>query len=391
LVIKIDQLRSVMLSESPRKARWATSLLFVVDGTGFGVWAAHIPAFKESLSLSSSALSLVLLALVLGSLLTMPVTGQVVARFGSRRVVWLSVTVYLGAIWSLSRATDFWFLIVAVALFGAAKGGLDVSINAQGVWVERQLGKLVMSSFQGFWSVGGLLGATLSSLALRYGKNAHQDFLFTALALSLCSVIAGPMLLKEVGHESKARTWKAPDRGLLELAAIAFLGLFAEGAMADWDGVYLKTSVGVSLSQAAIGYAVFSVAMAVGRFVGDAVIARFSPRTILRVSGFMLFVGVSFTLTLNVWWAALLGFVSAGFGLSNIVPVVWGVAGRNQRIGAGPALATVTTVGYFGFLAGPPLIGAVATFLNVRYALIIVALLGIAIAFSASTVSQAAE
>jgi len=373
--------------DAPQKARWATAVLFSVDGIGFGVWAAHIPVFKANLHLSSTSLSWVLLALVVGSIFTMPLAGQAIAHFGSRPVAWTAVTAYLLALVGLSRAASLWPLIIAAAAFGASKGALDVSINAQGVWVERQVGKHIMSAFQGFWSVGGLLGASLSSYALRHNGTTQQDFLRTAVVLAVCALASSPFLLREEPHAAENSGLRLPDAALLRLAGIAFLGLFAEGAMADWDGVYLNTSVGVSLAQAAIGYAAFSISMAAGRFVGDWLIARYNPRTILRVCGLLLFTGLGLALAFNGWWSGLLGFILAGLGVANIVPVIWGAAGRNRVIGAGPALATVTTVGYFGFLAGPPIIGAVTTVLNIRLALIIVALFGLAIAVSSQIVA----
>lgn len=374
------------------RARWATAVLFVVDGVGFGVWAAHIPVFKEQLGLSSRGLSEVLLALVVGSIVAMPFAGQMIARVGSRGVIWAAVALYVAAVGSLSRADGLRALMGCALVFGAAKGALDVAINAQGVYVERRLGRLVVSSFQGFWSVGGLVGAMASSALLRRGMGTREDFAGAAVVLGVCAVCAAPFLLREeIAGRAKGEGLRRPDRGLLRLAGVAFLGLFAEGAMADWDGVYLKTSVGVSLAQAAMGYAAFSVAMAAGRFAGDRLIARFHAATILRASGLLLCGGVLFALVLNVWWAALLGFVGAGLGLANIVPVIWGVAGRNQTIGAGPALATVTTVGYFGFLAGPPLIGMVASVATVRLALGIVALFGVAIAWSSGIVGGGAR
>jgi MFS family permease len=373
----------------PQKARWATALLFATDGIGFGVWAAHIPVFKANLHLSSTSLSEVLLALVIGSIITMPIAGQAIAHFGSRRVIWIAVTAYIAAIAGLSSVSSLWPLIFAAAAFGASKGALDVSVNSQGVWVERQVGKPIMSAFQGFWSVGGLFGATVSSYALRRGWGTHQDFASTAAILLLCALAASPSLLEEEKHPVAKSRLRLPDPVLLRLAGIAFLGLFAEGAMADWDGVYLNTSVGVSLAQAAIGYAAFSISMAAGRFVGDWLIARFSSATILRVCGLLLFGGLAIALIFNGWWSGLLGFIFAGLGVANIVPVIWGAAGRNRVIGAGPALATVTTVGYFGFLAGPPIIGAVTTVLNVRLALGIVTLFGLAIAASSRIVVQA--
>lgn len=378
--------------DRPERARWATALFFAIDGLGFGVWASHIPVFKESLQLSALSLSEVLLALVLGSIVTMPIAGMVIARVGSRWVIWVSCAAYTLAIAGLGWIDHRVPLLVMAASFGAAKGALDVSVNAQGVWVEQQLGKPVVSSFQGFWSTGGLVGAMLSGYALRHGGGTHPDFTRTAFALLVCGSLACPFLLTEPHHpEHSKRRWQMPDRGLMQLAGIAFLGLFAEGAMADWGGVYLKTSVGVSLAQAAIGYAAFSIAMAAGRFAGDWLIGRFSPVLILRTCGLLLFSGLSITLLLNVWWAAILGFICTGFGVANIVPVIWGAAGRNKVLGTGPAIAMVATAGYFGFLAGPPLIGVLATVLNVRLALVVVGLFGLAIAAASPIAAKATE
>ncbi len=368
------------------RARVGTALLFVVDGVGFGVWAAHIPAFRDELHLTATTLSYALLALVVGSIFTMPLAGAIIHRKGSRPVAWVAAAVYILALLGLASVVTYPHLLIFAALFGASKGALDVSINAQGAFVEQRLGRPVVSSFQGFWSLGGLFGAGASSFALRHGFGTHQDFLLAAGLLILCSLAGAPVLLKEPPHAPAPKAAKgAPrfDPRLLRLAVVAFLGLFGEGAMADWDGVFLKTSVGVSLSKAAIGYAAFSIAMASGRFAGDALIARFQPKAILRLSGGLLALGVVLALALNVWWAAIAGFICAGLGVANIVPVIWGAAGRDKVIGAGPALATVTTVGYFGFLAGPPLIGFLATLTSLRLALGVVALFGIAIAFLA--------
>ena len=373
-------------------ARFFAALFFAIDGIGFGVWAAHIPVFKDRLQLSSLALSQVLLALVLGSIVTMPLAGRAIAHIGSRRVIWIACTTYILTLAALAFVTNLHPLILIAALYGASKGALDVSVNAQGVWIERNLNKTIVSSFQGCWSLGGLIAAMLSSWAISHGAGTHEDFLVTAAVLLILALASAAFLAEGDGHQSGEKPkFRMPDPGLLKLAGIAFLGLFAEGAMADWGGVYLKSSVGVSLAQAAIGYAAFSLSMAAGRFLGDWLLSKFHGITILRVSGLLLFTGLAFTLALNTWWAAMAGFICAGFGVANIVPVIWGVAGRNRILGAGPAIATVSTTGYFGFLAGPPLIGAVATLLNVREALIIVCLFGLAIAAASRRAMRAAE
>jgi MFS family permease len=170
-----------------------------------------------------------------------------------------------------------------------------------------------------------------------------------------------------------------PDAVLLRFAALAFFGLMAEGAIGDWAPVYLHSNVGVTLSRAAAGYAAYAIAMAAARFSGDWLAQRFSGKNILHVSGLLIAVGMSCALLVPSWWPAVGGLMLTGIGIANIVPVIWGVAGRDTRMGAGPAISAVTTIGYCGFLTGPPVIGSLAVVVGLRLAMAVIALAGIVV------------
>jgi MFS family permease len=378
--------RRVINDAAVKRSKWALAMLFLVDGIGFGTWAAHVPVFKQFLHLENGTLTVVLVSLIVGAIITMPVTGQLIQHYGSRRVVRVAAVTYVLMVAFVAQASNLMFLILSAGLYGAAKGALDVAVNAQAITVEERYGLPIMSFFQGCWSTGGLLGAGTASLMLQHGGTARSDLSLTAVTLMLFSFWAMPLLIGETGREiAKPRTrsrakFMWPDAALLRLAALAFFGLMAKGAIGDWASVYLHSNVGVTLSLAAAGYAAYAIAMAAGRFSGDWLAQRISGKNILHASGLLIAVGMSCALLVPSWWPAVGGLMLTGVGIANIVPVIWGAAGRDTRIGAGPAISTVTTVGYCGFLTGPPVIGSLATIVGLRAAMVVIALSGIVVA-----------
>jgi MFS family permease len=377
-----------------RRSKWALAMLFTVDGVGFGTWAAHVPVFKQSLHLDNGSLTFVLVSLIIGAILTMPITGWLSEHFGSRRVVQISAVLYVGMVALLAQASNLASLMLFAGLYGASKGAFDVAVNAHAVPVEKAYGLPIMSFFQGCWSAGGLFGAGAASLMLQHGGTTRNDLSLTAGALILCCLSALrtlPAQTREAAQPTArpAKTGKIPlpDAGLLRLALIAFFGLMAEGAISDWASVYLHSNVGVTLSLAAAGYAAYAVAMAAGRFTGDWLAQRVSGRNILHGSGILVALGMALAIMAPSWYPAVAGLMLTGLGIANIVPVIWGAAGRNTRLGAGPAISMVTTVGYFGFLAGPPIIGSISVAIGLRLAMIAIAIAGLVVAIGPTFIS----
>jgi MFS family permease len=360
-------------------ARHATYAMFFADGVCFGVWAGHIPAFKQKFQLSDSSLSIVLLAVAVGSIVSMPLVGQAVRHFGSRRCIALSVACFAVCLVALALAPSPILFVVAALLFGAAKGGVDVGINAQAIIVEKCYGRPIMSSFQALWSVGGLAGGFLTSATLGLGLTPVINLVGVSSLMLLLDLTYYSHLMHDAppSEGEGGKRFRLPDKALLYVAILTFIALFSEGALQDWAAVYMHQVVAVPVSVAAVGYAGYSTAMALGRFVGDRMVVFFGERLVMRLSGALIIAGLAAALLLPSPIFAIAGFAVAGLGNSNLVPILFSAAGRDPILGPGPGIAAVTTVGFFGFLIGPAVIGLMSKFFSLPAALSLVAFLGL--------------
>jgi MFS family permease len=359
--------------------KWALAMVFLANGVGFGTWATHVPVFKQFLHIANGSLTLVLTSFIVGAIVSMPITGQLTARYGSRRVTQIVVVDYVLTIGLLARASSFLLLLIFAGLFGAANGAVDIAMNANAVAVEKHYMRPSMCLFQGCWSAGGLLGAAAAGLLLKHQGTALTDLSLIAILLGLCCIVSLPILVDDVARPSRSKfVW--PDTALLRIAILAAFGLLAEGAIADWASVYLHSNLGVTLPLAAAGYVAYAVAMTIARFSGDWLTRRFSEKNILQASGLLIAVGMSCTLLSPSWWPAVFGLVLTGAGIANIVPVIWGMAGRDTRMGSGPAISAAATIGYFALLTGPPLIGSLAVLVGLRRAMSVIVVAGIIVA-----------
>lgn len=360
-----------------RTARLAASAFFLLDGIGFGTWAALIPTFKQHFGVSDAGLSYALLGMVVGSMVSMPLAGQLIARFGSQRVAVAGALAICTVLPLLALAPSFALFIAAAGLFGLSKGALDVSVNVQAITVENAVQRPIMASFQALWSLGGLIAASVVSFCLQHQITSTVLTISVASALLLCIGLTSRNLMPDpppAGKPSARFQW--PNPTLRWIGFLAFLALFAEGVMMDWSAVYARTIAGASESLAPMAYAVFSFSMAGGRLIGDWAIGRMTPTGVLRITGILMMVGLCIIIFVPVWPATFAGLLVAGLAISNWVPILFGVAGRAHEAGAGPGVATVTTIGYFGFLAGPPLIGMLSVAAGLPQALMVVLVFG---------------
>ncbi|WP_225412389.1 MFS transporter [Stigmatella hybrida] len=349
------------LALAPHPARIAISAVFFVNGLSFASWVPHIPTVQARLGLSTSLLGLALLGVALGALVAMPLTGMLVARWGSRAVTLVSSLLFCPLVALPVRAPSLPLLLVALVSFGAAYGAMDVAMNAHAVTVERKLGKTVMSSFHALYSLGGLAGAGSSILLLSWGLTPPAHMLgVSVLGLAVILTASRFLLPASADEGGPAHAFAFPRGPLLFMGLLTFLVLMVEGAMADWSAVYLRRSLGTEVGLAGAGYAVFSLAMTTGRLTGDRMVNAFGPQRLLRAGGFLAAGGLGAALVLHHPVAALIGFGCVGLGLSNLIPVLFSAAGRAPGVPSGVGIAAVSTLGYGGFLVGPPLIGLVA-------------------------------
>jgi MFS family permease len=373
----------------PAPARRAVSLIFLFNGAVIASWLPHIPDLKSRLLLDDGGLGLLLLAMAAGAILALPVAGWLVATLGSRVVTSASAAALSAAVILPVLTPSVTSSAAALALLGACNGTLDVAMNAHGVLVETVYRRPIMSSFHALFSLGGLVGAGAASLALAAGLSAPTHIVMVAvLSLIAVRVAARQLLPTPPARTSSAPAFAVPPGALLGLGLLTFCALLAEGAVGDWSAVYLRESLGTMASTAAMGFAVFSLAMALGRFAGDRLARRMGPVRLLRLSASLATGGLALSLISRQPAIALLGFAVVGLGVANLIPILFSAAGRTHGVPAGTAIAAVATTGYFGFLAGPPLIGLAADAVGLPAALGIVCAACAVIAVGASGLSQ---
>ncbi len=343
-----------------RRARLATATLFFANGCGLGSWVPHIPDVKLWHGLSDGVLGLTLLAIAGGAVAALPVAGALTARYGSRAVNRAAAVLFCLALALPLLAPDFPTLLAALALLGVGSGALDVAMNAHAVLVEERYGRPIMSSFHGLFSLGGLAGAALAAGAMQGGLPPLAHLATAAILLGAAVLAAWPAFLPTMPAPAGGPLFVLPRGRLVVFGFIAIIGLMAEGAMGDWSAVYVRMDLGATASTAAYGFAAFSLAMAIGRLTGDRLVARFCPGGILAAGALVGGGTLGAALVAGHPLAAILGFAGMGIGLANVVPIVFGAAGRMPDLSPGIGIAAISTAGYCGFLAGPPLIGLVA-------------------------------
>lgn len=351
-------------------ARVGVSAIFFVNGFCFASWVPHIPTVQARLGLSTGQLGLALLGVAAGALVAMPLTGALVARWGSRAVTLASSLLYCPLVALPVNAPSLAWLAALLVAFGAANGAMDVAMNAHAVAVEKKLGRTVMSSFHALFSLGGLMGSGSAILLLSLGLTPTVH-MACAGGLALLAVLASARTLLPASADEggSAHAFALPRGPMLWLGGVSFFVLMSEGAMADWSAVYLRNSLQSTAGLAGAGYAVFSLAMAAGRLTGDRLVTALGPVRLVRAGGALAAVGLGGALLLHHPVAAMIGFGCVGLGLSNLVPVLFSAAGRLKGSAAGVAIAAVSTTGYGGFLAGPPMVGFLADHLGLPGAL----------------------
>ena len=370
-------------------ARAAISAVFFINGAVFASWIAHIPVVKMQHAISDGGLGLVLLSTAAGSVLALPVAGWLIARWGSRVMTGAAALGFCLVLPLPVLSPNVAGLAVALALFGACNGTLDVSMNAQAVALEERSPRPIMSSLHGLWSLGGVGGAVAASGAMALGVDAIGHVIGVVIVSAAAVGLAlGGLLPAAPRTGNAAPVFAKPAPALLGLGLVTFCGLLAEGAVGDWSAVYLHDALGSSPAAAAAGFAAFSLMMATGRFVGDRLSMVLGPSRLLRASGATATIGLGGALLVGKPGPAIVGFGLVGLGIANVIPVVFSAAGRVSGVPPATALAAVATTGYAGYLAGPPLIGLVAETTSLSLALGILVAVCAMIAVSARVLPQ---
>jgi predicted MFS family arabinose efflux permease len=338
--------------------RLATFSIFGVNGAMVGTWVAHIPWLQDHLGVSRATIGVCLLFMAAGAFVSMPLTGLVLDRRSSASVTRVATLVFCLMLPLPLLATGPYMLAAILFVFGASSGVMDVAMNAHGVAIQKALGKPIMSSLHGGWSVGGFVSAGLVALATAAGLDPRLESLVVGIALWLGAMLVTRHLGRATAESETRSRFALPSRPVLLIGGLCFLVMSAEGGIGDWSGIYLRHAAGASPAAAAMAFAGFSFGMAVARLGGDFLNERLGVGRLLRGGTALVALALGSVLLIGQTAPAVVGFTLCGLGIANCVPLLFSAAGRFEP--SGPSLAAVFTLGYSGFIVGPPVIGVLS-------------------------------
>ncbi|EJF73283.1 hypothetical protein A462_03904 [Pseudomonas sp. Ag1] len=361
----------------------AYRLTFLLSGLCMGAWAPLVPYARSRAGVDDGALGILLLCLGLGSLVMMPLAGILNARKGCRFTMHIGIALVFLTLPLLATTHSFLGLMFALTVFGAGCGAVDVTMNVQGVMVERATGRSLMSGFHGLFSLGTIVSAAGITALLWLGATPLLASSAVMAALAAFVLSYGRQMLGRSGEEGSP-IFVRPTRKVLVLGVLCLFAFLAEGAILDWSAVFLTQVRDVEPSIAGLGYACFAVMMALGRLSGDRILLRLGARLVLVGGGLIVILGFLTVVLATNWQVNLVGFAVIGIGLANIAPVYLSLAGAQKTMPGELAIAAATSLGYLGILMGPAVIGLFAHATNLSWALLAVASLMVAIMFSAT-------
>ncbi len=354
---------TLALPADATRARWAISAMFFANGMTIGAWAPQIPLLLPRHQITETTLGLLILFLGLGAVAAMLATGRLISHYGSRNVLRIFALALVPMLSLIALAPSLPLLALCMVLLGGFLGSMDVAMNANAVEVEARLGRAAMSSFHGFWSLGGFVGAGGGGWIVAHWGAISGALVANAFCLGLI-LAALPYVMLGVRHDvarDGARDAVIPrDLALWLLGMISLFSMIPEGAVMDWAAIYLQKELGATQGTSTLAFAFFSGAMAVVRFGGDAVRNHFGAVRTLRFSALIALVGFAVAATAPLQGMAIAGFALAGIGVANMIPVIFSAAGNHPGLAPGTAIAFVTMLGYSGILFAPASIGYVA-------------------------------
>lgn len=376
----------LLQTASRQRIKFATTVFFFISGFGYAAWASRIPTIKQELGLNEAQLGSILFAMPVGLMATMPLTKFLLGRFPSRNIMVFGAMLFNLALCVTGWVAAPWQLVAVLFAFGSSRNLFNLSLNAQGVAVQQLYERSIITTFHGIWSLAGFAGAALGYLMGRYniGIAWHLPLVGISMIVLALSFYNNTFHQQPVKDKNE-KVFALPDKHLLRFSLICFVSMACENTMYDWSGIYFQKAVHATTQTATAGFVVYMVAMTLGRLVGDRLVNRFGIRPILFYSGLLISTGLGIAVLFPIAVAAGFGFVLTGFGVSCIVPLVFSLAGKTKSLNSATALASISTIGYLGFLLVPPLVGYVAEAAGIRVSFGIIAVLGSSIVWLLKT------
>jgi len=377
IITMIDALEFPVLT-SKKALRIAVGAMFFMAGLSFSSWASRIATVQQTMGLSDAALGAVLFSLPVGLMCSLPFSGWIITKIGSRKLLISALLVYATALVSLGLAQNTFQLIICLVCFGFSSNAVNISVNTQAVATEELYKRPIMASFHGLWSLAGFAGAGIGTFMIANNISPLYHFLLM-LVVIFTGVIIAARYLKDDKVTDPGPVFVMPDHSLIKLGIIAFCSMICEGAMFDWSVIYFKKVVLAPTAFVGVGFTAFMLTMAAGRFRADWFAHRYGLKRTLQVSGSLTATGLLIAVAFPYVYTAIAGFLLVGVGVSSVVPMVFSAAGKSKTMQPGVALAAVSTIGFLGFLVGPPIIGFIAGMATLRVSFILIAAMGVSV------------
>ena len=362
-------LRRLALFYTHRPLRVVGFTFFTV-GIMFASFMARLPEFKARLDLSEAALGQVLLGLPIGAIIVVPLINPLLRRYSTPVVMRWSAILACASVVLIPLAPSGLLLAVALGVLGLFESPLDVSMNALAAEIERRDRLSIMSACHGMFSLGGMVGAVVASAMVWLGVSLliHGALIAVVFGSIHLAWRTGYRILPDTVTTSpeqtdtvhKPTTRRLPSIALVVPVVIGLFIMLAEGSIGDWSALYLRDVLSSEAQFVAFGFAAFMGAMALGRLMGDTIIARFGGYSMVAGGSVLATVGLSLVLLTASVWVAVIGFGLVGLGLSCVVPVLFSLAAQVPGTPADVGIAAIAVSGRIGFMTGPPLIGFIA-------------------------------
>lgn len=349
------------------KHRLSTYIGYIILGLAFGLWAMLVPFVKDRLMVDKAQLGMLLLLIATGAVISMFFTGLTAAKIGCRKTVVISTILVIICLPVLSVSSNIYLTGLFMLLFGMGLGMLDVTLNIQGAIVEESMKKHLMAGFHSMYSFGVFFGILIITYLLKFVSSSYAAFIISGIIFILLIAII-PALLS-YGGDKPQKIFIKPTRILFVLGMICFIAFVAEGVILDWSALFMREVRNIQPEYAGYSFSLFYITMGIFRFIGDKTAEKFSTKSILFASSITAIAGLIIMLYVPYSAASFIGFTLAGAGLANMVPVTISAAGKYRgNMPLSIAVSAVATVGYFGTLIGPSVMGFVSEHTNLTIA-----------------------
>lgn len=360
--------------------RTASSIFFFISGFGYASWASRIPGIQQQLNLNEAELGTVLFAMPIGLVLTLPLTKALLRKHSSNKIMMIGALLFNILLCFPGFTSNIMQLMGILFCFGASRNLMNISVNAQSVGVQTYYSKSIITTFHGVWSLAGFAGAGLGYLMVANNVGITVHLPIAGIAMIILSWAAYPQTLYQEPVEEKPKpVFSLPDKSVLGYALICFACMAAENVMYDWAIIYFEKAGTAPAATAITGFVVYMVFMTLGRFGGDKIVHKTGIINIIKYSGLFIFLGLLTVAIFPYKFVIFPAFAIIGLGVSCIVPLIFSLAGRNKTANSGTQIASISTIGYLGFLVVPPAVGFLAHATSLQVTFGILSLLGMMI------------